>query len=188
MRSFTLFSLGFGAVATVLVANAAIGQGSSSPFKGHNSNAPLAWSADRIEIQDAVGRVMLTGGVVAKQDNLTMSAGRVTIAYNKGGSGVSVDRLDAAGGVSFTRGSDLARGDFAVYDLQRKLITLVGNVSLRQDRGEVRGGRLVIDLNTSRGTLGGGGGAPAGVSPNSPDAPQPSGGRVSGSFEVSKGK
>jgi lipopolysaccharide export system protein LptA len=187
MRSLSLFGIGFGAAAAVLAVNAAIGQGSSSPFRGHNSNAPLAWSADRIEIQDAIGRVMLTGGVVAKQDALTMSAGRVTIAYNKGGSGVSVERLDAAGGVSFTRGSDVARGDFAVYDLQKKLITLVGNVSLRQSRGDVRGGRLVIDLNTNRGTLGGSGSAPSPSTSANPDAPQPSGGRVSGTFEVSKG-
>jgi lipopolysaccharide export system protein LptA len=177
MKSPALFILGFGLASAVMVGSAAIGQRSSSPFSGHNSNAPLSWSAENIDVQDGANRVILTGGVQAQQENLTMNAGRVTIAYSKGGGSISVDRLDASGGVTFKRGSDTARGDFAVYDFQRKIITMVGNVTLQQDRGVVRGGRLVIDLNSNRGTLNGGGPATA-TSP---------GGRVSGSFEVSKG-
>jgi lipopolysaccharide export system protein LptA len=178
MKSALLFGTGF-AIAATLIASTAIGQGSSSPFSGHNSNAPLSWSADRIEVQDGANRVVLNGGVVAQQAELTLTATRVTIAYSKGGgAGISVDRLDAGGGVTFKRGADVARGDFAVYDLQRKIITLVGNVTLAQARGTVRGGRLLIDLNSNRGTLNGGG-APG------PDGTTSPGGRVSGTFEVS---
>jgi lipopolysaccharide export system protein LptA len=168
---------GFAFTAAVMMGSAAIGQNSSSPFSGHNSNAPLSWSAENVDVQDAANRVVLTGGVTAQQENLALNAGRVTIAYSKGSGKISVDRLDASGGVTFKRARDTARGDFAVYDFQRKIITLVGNVVLEQERGVVRGGRLVIDLNSNRGTLGGDGPATA----NSP------GGRVSGSFEVSKG-
>jgi lipopolysaccharide export system protein LptA len=187
MRIPLHFAAGFAVATAALLTNAAVGQGSSALFKGHNSNAPLSWSADRIEVQDANNRVMLNGGVVAQQAELTMSAGRVTIAYSKGGgSGVSVDRLDAGGGVTFKRGTDVARGDFAVYDLNRKLITLVGNVTLTQDRGVVRGGRLFIDLNSNRGSLNGGGADSGPAIPGVPDAPKSSSGRVSGSFDVSK--
>ncbi len=177
LKSTFLAAAGFTATAAVMMGSAAIGQKSSSPFSGHNSNAPLSWSAENVDVQDAANRVVLTGGVMAQQENLTLNAGRVTIAYSKGSGKISVDRLDASGGVTFKRAGDSARGDFAVYDFQRKIITMVGNVVLEQSSGVVRGGRLVIDLNANRGTLGGGGPATA----NSP------GGRVSGSFEVSKG-
>ncbi len=176
-KTSMLATAGFAVATAVMFGTAAIGQKSSSPFSGHNSNAPLSWSAENVDVQDAANRVVLTGGVVAQQENLALNAGRVTIAYSKGSGKISVDRLDASGGVTFKRAGDSARGDFAVYDFQRKIITMVGNVVLEQSSGVVRGGRLVIDLNSNRGTLGGGGPATA-------DSP---GGRVSGSFEVSKG-
>ena len=72
-------------------------------------------------------------------------------------------------------GSNLekARGDFGVYDLDRKLITLIGNVRLARGSNLVSGARLVIDLNSGRAVIDGG---PPGVNQ--------SGGRVTGRFTV----
>jgi lipopolysaccharide export system protein LptA len=69
--------------------------------------------------------------------------------------------------------SETARGDFGIYDLDRKLITLLGNVQLDRDQNRVSGARLVIDLDSGRAVVDGG---PPGV--NS------SGGRVTGHFTV----
>jgi lipopolysaccharide export system protein LptA len=71
--------------------------------------------------------------------------------------------------------SETARGDFGVYDLDRKLITLVGAVRLSRGGSEISGSRLVIDLNSGRAVIDGG---PAGVNQ--------SGGRVTGHFTVPK--
>ena len=49
-------------------------------IRGHNSNAPVNFSAGAIEVQDRADRVLLTGGVTATQSGLTMSASRVTAA------------------------------------------------------------------------------------------------------------
>ena len=43
---------------------------------------------------------------------------------------MQIRRLDAAGGVVVHSPSETARGDFGIYDLDRKLITLIGNVQL----------------------------------------------------------
>jgi lipopolysaccharide export system protein LptA len=143
-----------------------------SALKGHDSNAPVDVNADRIEVQDRADRAMFVGNVHVKQAELTLDTQRLTVAYSSNG-GVQIRRLDAAGGVTVHSPSETAKGDFGIYDLDRKLITLIGNVQLNRDQNQVNGARLVIDLDSGRAVIDGG---PAGVNQ--------SGGRVSGHFTV----
>ena len=69
--------------------------------------------------------------------------------------------------------SETARGDFGVYDLDRKLITIIGNVRLARQNDLISGSRLVIDLDSGRAVIDGG---PPGVNQG--------GGRVAGHFTV----
>ena len=64
-----------------------------------------------------------------------------------------------------------------MYDIDRRLITLVGDVTLLRGTNELRGGRLVIDLTTGRATMDGGGSTRAAQS-------GATGGRVTGRFTV----
>jgi lipopolysaccharide export system protein LptA len=146
-----------------------------SALKGHNSSAPVDVTADRIEVQDRADRAIFAGNVHANQGDLSLSTPRLTVAYSggQGNGGVQIRRLDAAGGVTVKSPSETARGDFGVYDLDRRLITLIGNVQLNRQQNQVNGARLVIDLDTGRAVVDGG---PPGV--NS------SGGRVTGHFTV----
>lgn len=151
--------------------------GEAQVLRGHDSNAPVDFAADRIEVQDRADRVVVTGNVKVTQAGLTLTSDRVTVAYNRG-QGVEVNRLDAVGNVVVTRADETARGDVAVYDLDRRLITMVGNVQLTQGQNRLSGGRLLIDLNSGRSSVDG---RPAGGAGGSV---QPSGGRVSGTFKV----
>lgn len=146
-----------------------------SALKGHNSNAPVDVSADRIEVQDRADRAVFAGNVHAVQQDLTLDTPRLTVAYSggTGGNNVQIHRLDAAGGVVVKSPSETAKGDMGIYDLDRKLITLIGNVQLDRENNQVSGQRLVIDLDSGRAVVDGG---PPGV--NS------SGGRVTGHFTV----
>ena len=146
-----------------------------SALKGHNSNAPVDVTADRIEVQDRADRAVFLGNVHVTQAELTLDTPRLTVAYagGQGNSGVQIKRLDAAGGVVVRSPSETAKGDFGIYDLDRKLITLIGNVQLNRDQNQVNGARLVIDLNSGRAVVDGG---PPGVNE--------SGGRVTGHFTV----
>lgn len=143
-----------------------------SALKGHNSNAPVDVTADRLEVQDRADRAMFAGNVKVKQDELTLNTARLTIAYTSSG-GVQIKRLDASGGVTVQSPSETATGSVGIYDLDRKLITLVGNVVLQRSGSQINGQRLVIDLDTGRAVIDGG---PAGVGQ--------SGGRVTGHFTV----
>jgi lipopolysaccharide export system protein LptA len=143
-----------------------------SALKGHNSNAPVDVTAERIEVQDRADRAIFAGNVHVTQAELTLDTPRLTVAYS-GGANVQIRRLDAAGGVVVKSPSETARGDFGVYDLDRKLITLIGNVQLNRQNDRVSGARLVIDLESGRAVVDGG---PPGVNQ--------SGGRVTGHFTV----
>jgi lipopolysaccharide export system protein LptA len=171
-------SLGIILAVAALGASAAIAQQTQQPvsaLKGHNSNAPVDVSADRIEVQDRADRAIFTGNVHAVQADLTLDTPRLTVSYSggQGNTNPQIRRLDAAGGVVVKSPSEIAKGDFGIYDLDRKLITLIGNVQLNRENNRVNGSRLVIDLNSGRAVVDGG---PPGVNQ--------SGGRVSGHFIV----
>ena len=155
-------------------AGPALGQAVSA-LKGHNSNAPVDVEADRIEVQDRADRAIFSGNVRATQAELTMTSARLTVAYAGGASGTQIKRLDASGGVTVRSPSETARGSVAIYDLDRRLITMLGNVSLVRGPNTVNGGRLVIDLNSGRSTIDG-----QGVSGGSGTGS----GRVTGRFTV----
>ncbi|MCY7340222.1 MAG: OstA family protein, partial [Sphingomonas bacterium] len=120
-----------GAAMLAIVAGAALAQtsGSVSALKGHDSNAPIDVAADRIEVQDRADRAVFAGNVKVRQGTLALDTSRLTVAYSSGG-GIQIRRLDASGGVVMTSPSESARGNFGVYDLDRKLITLIGDVRL----------------------------------------------------------
>jgi lipopolysaccharide export system protein LptA len=151
----------------------------SQAFKGVSPNQPVDVDADRIEVQDRADRAVFSGNVIAKQQGLSLTAERVTVAYTRrGGQGLEIDRLDASGGVNVTRSNESARGDFAIYDLNRRLITVLGNVELVQSGNRVQGARLVIDLDSGRSVIDGNGvGGSPGTTTDTP-------GRVTGHFTV----
>ncbi len=158
----------------LVVAQPAAGQGGASALKGHDTNAPVDVAADRIEVLDRADRAVFSGNVDVRQGSLRLAAPRLTVAYANT-SGIDIKRLEASGGVTLTSPSETARSQFAIYDLDRRLVTMIGGVTLTRGDSNVRGGRLVLDLSTGRAVMDGGtSGAPG----------QASGGRVTGRFTV----
>ncbi len=170
-RSFIPIMLGSFALTAAFLSSA-----SAQVIRGHNSNAPVNFSAGQIELQDRADRVVLSGGVTATQAGLTIRAARLTAKYSNRG-GIDVNILDAAGGVTITKDDLRATSDAAIYDLDSDLITLLGNVKLSQGANRLNGGRIMIDLNAGRSTITGGGQAVPGVEDSG-------NGRVTGTFTV----
>jgi len=161
------------AAVAILGAGIAHAQNGISVLKGHDSKAPIDLAADRAEAQDRADRAIFAGNVVVKQGDLTLRTARLTLAYANT-DGIDINRIDASGGVTVTSPSETARGDFAVYDLNEGLITMVGNVRLERGGSFLSGARMTIDLDTGRAVMDGG---LRGVN-------QPGGGRVTGRFTV----
>jgi lipopolysaccharide export system protein LptA len=143
-------------------------------ISAHDSRAPVSYAADRIELQDRQNRIILSGDVKVEQAGLALQSSRMLVNYDDAGT-LRIDRITASGGVNIARGSERASGDVAVYDFNRRIITMAGNVRLRRGGDTLNGGRLVIDLQTGLSSVDG---APAGGSA------APSNGRVTGSFAV----
>ena len=148
----------------------------------HNSSAPIDFNADTIELQDRANRAILSGNVNVKQAEMSIASSRMTVAYTGqviDGS-PQVSRLDASGGVTVRRPDQTARSQYAVYDLNRRVVTMLGGVTLLQGGNTVSGGRPTLNLDTGRAVIDGSSVGGSGGSATS------SGGRVSGRFSVPK--
>jgi lipopolysaccharide export system protein LptA len=169
--------LGLAAVALSAPVGAS-GQGGRG-FGGHDTNAPVDVSSQRIEVQDRADRAVLTGNVQVRQGDMNLACDRLTVIYANsargdaaaaGTGGVLIKRLEASGNVVVTRPGERATSRFGIYDVDRKIVTMIGNVSLTRGASRVNGGRLVLDLDSGRAVMDGGGEA--------------GGGRVTGRFTV----
>ncbi|MES2096426.1 MAG: LptA/OstA family protein [Pseudomonadota bacterium] len=151
----------------------------------HDSSAPIDFAADHIELQDKANRAILSGGVRITQAEMTLTAARMTVAYTgKVANGSpQVSRLDASGGVVVTRPDQTARGAYGVYDVNRRVIIMLGGVTLTQGSNTISGSRLTINLDTGKAVIDGSGAVSGGAPGTTGTAP---GGRVTGRFSVPK--
>ncbi len=164
-------------VALVLV----MAGGTAAAQQRHDSAAPIDFAADHIELQDKANRAVLSGNVDVKQAEMTLTARRMTVAYT--GQVVNgspqVSRLDASGNVVVDRPDQRARASYGIYDLDRRVITMLGAVTLTQGSNTVNGGRLTINLDTGRAVIDGSSvGSGTGTTTMAPS------GRVTGTFSV----
>ena len=127
-----------------------------SALKGLDSKAPIDVDADRIDVLDQQNQAIFTGNVRVRQANLTLEADRIKVAYSKPAKGDPViQRLDADGNVRLATPSERATARFGIYDVNKRILTLIGNVVLTQGTTKVQGNRLTIDLASGRSTLDG---------------------------------
>lgn len=159
-------------------------QVAAQAIAAHDSDAPVNYAADRIELQDRQNRVVLAGNVRIDQAGLQLAAARTMVDYTDAGS-LRIQRIMATGGVTVTRGNERATGDVAVYDFNRRIITMAGGVRLNRGSDTLNGGRLVIDLRSGVSSVDGRASGSSSVT-GAPGAAS-RGGRVTGTFSVPKG-
>ncbi len=130
----------------------------SSALARHDTKAPIDIDAARIEVRDRENLAIFSGNVEVKQARLTLDAAQMRVFYERGqgsNSNLTILRLDASDGVTLTSPSERARSAYAVYDVEDRQITMIGNVVLTRGDSILRGQRLAIDLENGRSTLDG---------------------------------
>lgn len=170
-----LLALALGLAAmTVLPAPTHAQGAATSALRGLDSKAPIDVDADRIDVLDQQNQAVFSGNVRVRQASLTLEANRIKIAYTRpaGSSDPTITRLDADGNVRMTTPSERATSRFGIYDVEKRILTLIGAVTLTRGTTKVNGNRLTINLITGQTTLDG-----------STSSGQP-GSRVSGRFAV----
>lgn len=141
-----------------------------------DSSAPIDVDAGRIDIADDANEAIFSGAVVIRQGSLTLNADRVRIIYQKDGAGnPQVQRLDALGNVRLRQDTMRASANSGIYDVNGRLVTLLGNVKMDRDGNHLEGARVVWNLNTRTSSF------------DARSAANP-GGRVTGRFTVPQKK
>ncbi len=110
----------------------------------HNSNAPIDFGADTIELQDKANRAVLSGKRQCPPGGNDAHRGAHDGLLHGPG-----DRRKPAGlasrrergGVTVKRPDQTAKAQYAIYDLNRRVITMLGAVTLTQGGNTVNGGR-----------------------------------------------
>ncbi len=114
-----------------------------------DSAAPIDVDAGRLDLTDDSNEALFSGGVVIRQGSLTMNADRVRVTYLKDASGMpQVQRLDALGNVRLRQDAMRATSNSGIYDVNGRLVTLIGNVKMDRDGNRLEGARVVWNLNT----------------------------------------
>lgn len=144
-----------------------------------SNDKPVEISSDQLEVQQDKQQAIFSGNVIATQGDIHMRAARMVVHYTDNAASKvaqGIRRIEASGDVIFTNATDTAKGDLAVYDVDRETLDLTGNVVLTREQNILKGSRMHYDLKTSRSILTSGNGT---VSSNGKPA---SGGRVRGVF------
>jgi len=170
----TLLSLAL--AATVMLAAPLPVAAQVSALKGLDTSAPIDVDAARIEIQDAANQAVFSGDVVIRQGKLTLYADSVKVLYTRKSGDPQMQRLDARGNVRLVSPTEKASANVGIYDVDKAIITMTGNVTLDRGGSKLKGERLVLNLVTGQSSFdarGGGGTTP---------------GRVTGRFVVPQRK
>ena len=136
-------------------------------IQGQDKDQPIQIDAATLEVRDKIKVATFSGNVVVVQGDTTLKCPTLVVFYGQeigiGGapSGTAaaktplipnnaqnIRRIEAKGGVTVFSKDQNASGDFGVYDLQSKTITLTGNVVVSQGQSVVHGERVVVDTVT----------------------------------------
>lgn len=120
----------------------------------HDATQPVEITSDRLDLDQAGGSAVFTGGVRVGQGALRLAADRVEVYYDEsGGSSGTVRRMVAAGNVTLSNGTEAAESQRATYEVAAGRVEMEGDVLLTQGRNAVSSQRLTLDLNAGTGQL-----------------------------------
>ena len=163
-------------VAACLVILSSSAYAQTKPSTQHDSSLPIEIAADALEVQQEKNLATFSGNVQAQQGAIRLKAELLQVHYRPQDGDASVQgaisRIDAKGKVFFSSPGQTAQGDSGIYDVDKSVIVMQGNVVLTRDKNVIRGNRLVLNLTTGRSKVEGAAGK--------------AGGRVKGLFVPNK--
>ena len=122
----------------------------ASVLKGHNTSQALDVEANEIKLKQKKGQAFLSGAVKVTQGDLVLTANQIVVFYDmvEGFDNPAVQRLDATGGVKLTSPSETISSEWAVYDVEKRIVTLGGTVAYNSKDASINGDRLELNLLT----------------------------------------
>ena len=173
MRAFRM--VGFIMLASAMAMPAAA---QFSMGRQQNSDQPINISSDTLEVQQDKQLAIFRGKVDVVQGDTRLRSDDLFVYYRDrnsqapaaqparqsqakpaagaiapgGPDASSITKVEAKGNVFVSTPKERAQGDFGVYDVDKKTITLTGNVLLTSDQSTVRCARAVMYQDSGRST------------------------------------
>lgn len=112
------------------------------------SRAPIDISADHLVVDEQQGTAIFSGGVVVKQEDMTIYAEQLTLHRDQ--QNQQIARIDASGGVKVVQLDRVGTAREARYDQLEETLVLIGDATLRQGPNSVSGAEIILDLKQNR--------------------------------------
>ena len=123
----------------------------------HDSTQPIEIVADKLTVEQAAGRAIFLGNVVAEQGEMLLQSDELIVYYVMGDetttSTQSIRRIEVEGNVTITSAEETAVGDKGFYDVVGERIELAGNVVLTRESNVISGDLLEIDVAQQLATM-----------------------------------
>ncbi|MFB9222798.1 lipopolysaccharide transport periplasmic protein LptA [Paracoccus cavernae] len=119
-----------------------------------NIKSSVEVNADNLTVDQKTGHATFSGHVVVGQDEMRLSADRVTVIYAQGDQR-RIDRLEARGNVTLVNGPDAAEAGAADYSVGSGVIILTGDVILTQGQSVLGGDKVEVNLETGAANVSG---------------------------------
>lgn len=150
--------LGLALVLLCASAGISAAQGTTVPFGGaeHDASQPVEINADKLDLDQAAGTAVFSGGVRVVQGALRLASDRLQVFYADAaasGSNGQVQRMVATGNVTLSNGSEAAEAAEATYEVAAGTIAMQGDVLLTQGKSALSSQSLKIDLNAGTAAL-----------------------------------
>lgn len=144
-----------------------------------NSNEPIDISSDTLEVQQDKQLAIFRGKVDVQQGDTRLRSDELFVYYRDrnppatgtaggaqprqpvprpaagqaaGPDSSSITKIEAKGNVFVSTPKERAQGDFGVYDVDKRTVTITGNVLLTSDDSTLRCARAVMYQDTGRST------------------------------------
>lgn len=154
------------------------GGGLSGVFGGGraaSTDQPIDISSNALEIQQAKQVAIFTGQVEAIQGDLRLKADTLKVHYRQKSASPAtgakppagrtpppaaqddsmgaISRIEAIGNVFVSSPTETAQGETGDYDVDKKVVVLVGNVVITRGQSVLRGNRATVDMVSGRSTM-----------------------------------
>ena len=128
-------------------------------------NQPIEIISDRMEAFNEKKMVVFSGNAVATQGDVRLKTDKLFFYYQKNDdvkkttpmqaveASTDLDRIEAKGNVVIEQKDMTASSDEAVYFQRSAQIVMTGNAVLREGRNVIKGCRVIIYLDESRGKV-----------------------------------
>ena len=119
--------------------------------ESHDTEQPIEIVADTLEVRQSEKIAIFRGDVDAVQGKMVLRADALVVHYrenNENPEQPGISRIDAEGNVFVSSPEETAQGARGVYDVDNRMIHLLGDVILTQGDNIVQGERLEMNLET----------------------------------------